>query len=393
MLVLSMLVGCGREAKEKGAAPVQTAATPALTVRRVEVDAQPGAASPRLTAGPAGATLSWIEPAGDDLRLRVRAWGGTTETVVTHPQLLQNWADLPSVVANSDGWIAAWPQLRDEGYDLQWAQRDASGAWTRRGGLSDATEGPEFGFVSWAANEDGTTAAFWLDGRGSTTSHGGAMQLWTGTIGAAGISNRRVVDERVCDCCQTAAASTPRGPVVVYRDRDADEVRDNWLAGPAPAQRRRLGADDWRIEGCPVNGPSVATQGEAIAVAWFSGATNPGHVRVAFAEGDAPFSAPVDVDDGAPVGRVDLAWLDADSVAVSWLETVGTGAEIRLRRVSRDGARSEAASLATTEAARRAGFPQLERVGDALALAWVGLDDGPPTIVAGELAVTDALEL
>ena len=38
--------------------------------------------------------------------------------------------------------------------------------------------------------------------------------------------NEWELDGRVCDCCQTTAAITNDGPVVVYRDRSDDEVRD-----------------------------------------------------------------------------------------------------------------------------------------------------------------------
>ena len=34
------------------------------------------------------------------------------------------------------------------------------------------------------------------------------------------------LDDRVCECCSTSAAMTANGPVIVYRDRSADEVRD-----------------------------------------------------------------------------------------------------------------------------------------------------------------------
>lgn len=387
-----LLASCRGEPEQREAPQEQRRAAPTLRVRPVEVAARSGAASPRLTAGPGGVTLSWVEPDGEGLRLRARRWGGATETVVADARLLQNFADVPSVMATSSGWLAAWPQLREGGYDLQWARKGAAGPWAQQGPLSDATEGPEFGFVSWAASPEDAISVFWLDGRASTTSHGGAMQLHAATIGAAGVSDRRVVDDRVCDCCQTAAANTPRGPVVAYRDRGDDEVRDVWLAGPGE-ERRRLGADGWRIEGCPVNGPAVATHGDEIAVAWFSGATNPGHVRVAFAGGDGPFSVPVEVDDGAPIGRVDVVWLDPQSVAVTWLETVESGAEIRLRRVTKGGTRSEAAVLATTEAARRAGFPQLERVEGELVFAWVGLEGGASSIVAGTAPVDDVRSL
>ena len=34
------------------------------------------------------------------------------------------------------------------------------------------------------------------------------------------------IDARVCDCCQTDAAMTSEGAVLIYRDRSDDEIRD-----------------------------------------------------------------------------------------------------------------------------------------------------------------------
>lgn len=388
------LLGCGNaEAPQTAATPASNPALAGIAVLPlgpVFLNARPGAASPRLTAGPSGVVLSWLEPDGDGFRLRAREWGreGPTQTVVAHADLLQNWADVPSVMPGPNGWVAAWPQRRDEhGYDLRWSQQVEDGSWTTPEPVSDATEGPEFGFISWAPSSSGALSAFWLDGRGSTTSHGGAMQLWTATVTGEGVSDRRMLDDRVCDCCQTAAASTPEGPVVVYRDRDEDEVRDIWLAGPKPKQRRRVGVDNWRIEGCPVNGPSISASGDALAVAWFSGASNPGHVLVAFTTGDGSFSEPVLVDDGHPLGRVDLVWLDDASVAVVWIETVEAAAEIRIRRVNQAGQRSAPLKLASTEPSRQAGFPHVERVGTDLALVWVDLSGGASSISAATASI------
>jgi len=392
--VATLLLGCGKDevALPASSSARSTEAPPIaeLPVERVRVDARPGAGSPRLTAGPAGVVLSWLEPEAEGYRLRARAWdgGGDTRTVVAHADLLQNWADVPSVMPGPAGWVAGWPQRRGEsGYDLQWSREATDGSWSSPLPVSDATQGPEFGFLSWAPNPAGTLTAFWLDGRASTTSHGGAMQLWSATVSEQGVSGRRVLDERVCDCCQTAAAPTSSGPVVVYRDRDDNEIRDIWLAGPGPTQRRRVGIDDWRIEGCPVNGPSVSALGDSLAVAWFSGASASGSVRVAFADAEGSFSAPIVVDDGNPLGRVDLVWLDDESVVVVWIEHVDDAAEVRVRRVNRAGARSSPMRVASTQASRRSGFPHLERVGSELALAWVDVSDGASTIAAARASI------
>lgn len=385
-LGLVLIGGCGGEAPQ----PTQSRAKPitGLPLRPVEVGARPGAASPRLTAGEDAVVLTWLEPAGEGFRLQARALGPESKTqTVTHGDLLQNWADTPSVFAAANGWLAAWPQHRaPSGYDLQWAVRGEDGSWRARGPVSDASAGPEFGFVSWAGEPDGAVRAYWLDGRASTTSHGGAMQLWSARVGSDGIDDRRQVDDRVCDCCQTAASSTVNGPVVVYRDRDVDEVRDIWMAGPESGQRRRVAEDGWQIDGCPVNGPAVAAAGERIAVAWFTGAGGAARVSTAFAQGNAPFTSPVTVDDGDPIGRVDVVWASDDEVVVTWLEKEGTGAALRIRRVRRDGGRGPSATLVSTQASRQAGFPQLERQGEDLLLAWPNPDESSIAVAHLSLA-------
>ena len=112
-----------------------------------------------------------------------------------------------------------------------------------------------------------------------------------GTIGAAA-----VLDERVCDCCQTAGAATPEGTFVAYRDRSDAEMRDL-------ASVRRVGEiwtppaavhnDSWTIRGCPMNGPQVAASGRRVALAWYTEGDG-ARVRVAFSEdAGAHFGAPV----------------------------------------------------------------------------------------------------
>src|SRR5687768_4809384 len=99
-----------------------------------------------------------------------------------------------------------------------------------------------------------------------------SMTLRYATIDANGnLADETQLDERVCECCQTSAAVTSAGPIAVYRDRSATEVRDIYIVrqvngswtSPQPVY-----ADNWQINGCPVNGPSVAADGSRVAVAW-----------------------------------------------------------------------------------------------------------------------------
>jgi hypothetical protein len=162
--------------------------------------------------------------------------------------------------------------------------------------------------------------------------------------------------------------------VVVYRDRSADEVRDIGAArfvGGRWTEPTLVHRDGWKIEGCPVNGPSIAADGRRVAVAWYTAAGDTPRVRVAFSsDAAAQFGAPVEVDDGKPMGRVDVALLADGSALVSWLERTADGGEVRARRVYADGRRGQAVTIAKTSVERASGFPHLVRSGDRIVFAW-----------------------
>ena len=340
--------------------------------------------------------LSWLERKADStvaLHLAVRdgnQWS-TPSTVTARSDLFVNWADFPSVfVAPSGRVVMHWLQKRAGGrysYDVITRQSiDGGVTWSDPRVLHDDNTAAEHGFVSFFATEGDSVEAVWLDGRATAgAGHGGhsspgaqrgAMQLGNARIGPdGGIAPSTMIDDRICDCCQTSAAMTSRGPVVVYRDRSPDEIRDIAILRRVDGkwtQPARVHADDWHIEGCPVNGPAIVADGNHVAVAWFTGARDTARVNVAFSsDAGATFSAPVRVDDGNPAGRVDVEYSSDGRALVTWLERVGeTGAEVRLRTVSADGASSAAVVVATSAAARTSGFPRVVRNGDELIFAW-----------------------
>ena len=360
--------------------------------------AGPGSMAPNLTVAGGSVLLSWLEPAtpkakpgsGDYRLLFSRLEGGSwsePETVASGDEFFANWADFPSLAASPDGWLLAhWAAKSGSGtyaYDVQLARSADQGAsWTRLGTAhSDGTQS-EHGFVSLIPEEK-QVRAFWLDGRkmtGGGESHEseGDMSLYTALIGEK-VGPGELLDPRACECCQTSAAMTAKGPVVVYRDRSEKEVRDisivrrvdgQWTA-PAPVHR-----DGWTVEGCPVNGPSAAAAGERLAVAWYTSArlSSPQGPRVLLAFSDdsgATFAPPVEIDGSGPLGRVDVVLDENGDALVAWVASEGEKAAIRLRRVARDGRAGEARTVTTTTPARSSGFPRLERSGGTLAVAWV----------------------
>jgi hypothetical protein len=137
--------------------------------------------------------------------------------------------------------------------------------------------------------------------------------------------------------------------------------------------------DGWKIDGCPVNGPALDARGERVALAWFTAPGDAGRVSVAFELGDGAFGSPLQVDLGRPLGRVDVAWLDDDSVLVSWLEQHDGAARVLARRVTAAGAAAPALVVAPTSTARSSGFPRLTRHGRSVLAAWT--ESGTPSRV------------
>jgi hypothetical protein len=368
----------------------------APTVGRVELvssPAGPRSAEPDLRVTGEGAVLmSWLE-SGDDASVALRfaelrsgVWS-PPQTIVRDPALLANWADFPSVMPLGDGALVAHWLARSGtdkyAYEARVAtSRDGGRTWSEPVVLHADASPVEHGFVSLWPVRSAVAGAAWLDARAHRTD--GAMRLLHREIDGASLGAEQTLDARVCDCCQTAAAMSARGPVVVYRDRSPEEIRDIAivrLTSTGWSEPTLVHADGWKIDACPVNGPAVAAEGDRVVVAWFTAAGDTARVHVAFSD-DAgrTFAPPVRVDDGTPAGRVAVAVDDSSGAFVSWIERIGGDtAEVRVRRVGRDGGLHDPVVVASSTASRASGFPRMVRAGHELVFAWT--EPGTPSLV------------
>jgi hypothetical protein len=85
------------------------------------------------------------------------------------------------------------------------------------------------------------------------------------------------LDQRTCDCCQTDAAITSKGPIIIYRDRDANEIRDIYTSryiGNAWTNGKSVARDNWLMPACPVNGPAIAANKNSVWAAWYTAAND-----------------------------------------------------------------------------------------------------------------------
>jgi len=348
--------------------------------------------APRLSGG----WLSWVEVGEDDgwvlAAKDLTASNGADRVVLRtagEGEWFVNWADRPVLSCDPSGArLAAWLRTSGKGtyaYDaVVSVSVDEGGRWSEPAKLhSDEVEG-EHGFVSLLPRASSGWAACWLDGRemgGGHDAHGhpaGDMQLRLAHVDYEGLPRaERVLDERVCECCPTALEPLPGGgAVLVYRDRGDDETRnfsyvfctdpelDRW------SSPRVVHDDGWRVDGCPVNGAALATNGEELAVTWFTlGADSEPKILCAWWDLEAEeFGAPARVDTGRPLGRISAAMLPSGELAISWLEK-GDGpdaAEWRLATGSHDPGTFDSQSLLEASASRASGISALSSRGDEL---------------------------
>ena len=378
--------------------------------RAVTFPGTAGSAQPRLTAGLDGApVLSWLEPAADDtvaLRYAVYDGGafGAPREVARGDDWFVNWADLPSVQPIlGEVWAAHWleraPDSAGAYHVATSVSSDGGRTWSAPVRLNDDDAMAEHGFVELFA-WNGEIAALWLDGRQLAEWSFDEPDRLLGTslriaeLDASGrVTAREIVDELVCDCCQPAAAMTSSGPVLAYRDRTPDEIRDIVVRRPAAGGWELpvvAGADGWRIEGCPVNGPAIAAAGERVAVAWFTAAGGAPRVKLAWSEDGARSFAPaLELDGAGSFGQVGLVLGQDGSAHVTWWRAAaGGGTDLALRTVAPDGSLGEPRVVAHSTESQPVDVPQAAAAGDDLLIAWSSLE-GQGTVhvllVAGAL--------
>lgn len=349
------------------------------------------------------ALLSWVAYIDDstDALLYSRLINGKWSTPVEAARgndWFVNWADFPSMVqfpGEPDRLAAHWLQKSAAGtydYDVRIAISEEGGEnWNPSFIPHRDSIAAEHGFVSMVPLPNGRVLATWLDGRNTKTGasdtqgqdhghgHGGAMTLRAAEFDAAGRLYEEVeLDQRVCDCCQTDIALSRTGSVIVYRDRSEEEIRDISIVrqvGGNWTKPQKVHEDNWKIAGCPVNGPAIVAGQETLAVAWFTGANGESKVQVALSSDEGKtFTGPIRVDDGNPLGRVDIELYDDKTVIVSWLEQVEEAAEIRAALIGTGGKLGNSHTLVQTDPSRQSGFPVLKKRNQDFLLAWTAVD-------------------
>lgn len=366
-----------------------------LEFQRIDIPSQNSSEPSLLKAHDGTIYLNWYEAIGNDItalkfsKLENHTWS-VPKTIATGDNWFVNWADFPALIAFGENLAIHYLEKSGEdtyAYDVKlMISNDKGESWNPAFKPHLDQTKTEHGFVSKTAMTDTEFLAVWLDGRQMELAKKDSTITAQMSLRAAIIDQNNhlkseyLLDERTCDCCQTDTALTNDGPIVVYRDRSYEDIRDIYYtklqnnytwSTPKPIYN-----DDWKISGCPVNGPAISTKEDLVAVSWFTVAQDTPQIKVAFSnDNGTTFNRPILIGNTMSLGRLDIEMLDEISAVVSWMETVNGQTVIKIQRVFIDGRKSKAFVVAESSESRSSGFPRMIINNNDIIMAWTQVGD------------------
>jgi hypothetical protein len=262
------------------------------------------AGEPGLAAGPGGRlALTWVTRDGAG---NADAWVATSADSGAHFSLalrlnaragsVSSFAESPPVAAFGPRGllIVAWTSARDSSHSaddvVARASADGGATFDPEVFLNDDHGLPGgssyHGFVSLDITATGRAIATWIDGRAEKLAPGERepviAQIWSAASDDSGRTwkpNVRVASQ-VCPCCRPAMRANGLGLVAVAYRGVRDTLRDPRLAlshdGGATYADTLISDDGWKLDACPVAGPALTLVRDGGAVAWLTGAREPG---------------------------------------------------------------------------------------------------------------------
>jgi hypothetical protein len=335
---------------------------------------KPGAGAPEaFTAAPAfglDGTLWLVRPMVDRIVVtHSRDLGKTfSQPVMVTPEPMNlDWgpdARARIVVDDKGGLVVTFGTFQDKNFNgrAYFARSTDNGAsFTRPRPITADTTSQRFEVAG--VDPSGRVFAAWLDkrnvasARAAGRAYPGAALAYAWEDGAADFGGTAIALDNACECCRIGLAFAGAGrPAVAFRNIFPGSVRDHAVITfqdeKTPGPVRRVSVDDWKIEACPHQGPSLAIAPDgSYHVAWFTdGAARKGVFYARADSADAPFSVPraLSKPDRQPARPYLLA--SGSALHLVWKEFDGMKAVVRWQ-VSHDSGRqwTEARTVADTE--------------------------------------------
>ena len=195
------------------------------------------------TTSPDGRTFSAPVKVGelDKLALKMRRGPRVTAT----DKLV-----LVTAISHGDGNVHAW------------ISSDTGKMWKESPPINIVPKSAREGLHSLAGNGRGLVAAVWLDLRGKGTEVRGRVSRDGGATWADDVSIYQSPDGHICECCVPNVAISPTGEITAMWRNWLGGSRDLYMAtsrdGRTFSPAQKLGTGSWKLNGCPMDGGSIA---------------------------------------------------------------------------------------------------------------------------------------
>ena len=244
-------------------------------------------------------------------------------------------------------------------------------------------------FDALAVAGDGTVHVAWIDkrdldrARAAKKAYDGAALYHTFSRdrGATFAKNSKIKDN-VCECCRVAHAFDPKGKLVfLWRDVMSGSIRDHAMVRVAPngsvEKVQRATTDGWKINGCPHQGPAVASGADGVThMVWFTG-QGPAGAGTFYGRMSA---------DGRPIGKSvrltstakghAVVHVRGSRVTVVWKENgAGSGSSI-VAAVSKDGGATFGPPRPIAKTSGMSDHPLLVDANDGVYVSWFAAAEG-----------------
>jgi len=352
-----------------------------LDFKKVQTPAANDAMASNLSLMGEHFALSWIEPNdGQESQFYFAQWDGSgfegKKLIAASERMFSNWADIPSIVEAKNGDLYAHWLERISSKQYAYGVRielssDRGKMWTPMGWLHDDESETEHGFVSLVP-DGASVRAFWLDGR-KMTKPSGKMGLLTAILEGNEIKGERILDQNVCTCCPTSAVQLTDGPMVVYRDRSSEEIRDFSFVTDLEqgwSEPEKIAEDNWLMPGCPVNGSSIASSGDLVAISRFTVIQGkPQVILQIYKQGQPNVRKNLVLDKNAPIGRCSTV-CSKDAIYTIWIGKDKKQTVLRMAEVSPDGKIRRQEILSSIDAVFSSGMPRSVLSGGHVWVSW-----------------------
>jgi hypothetical protein len=296
----------------------------------------------------------------------------------------------PKIVALNDGGLIASYTTRPEKQMIGtiFTARSTDGGKSFSAPQAMLNEGGQR-FEAFAVSPKGRIYAGWLDKTHALKAKaegrefaGSGVAFATSDDGGASFKGKSILMDHACECCKMSAAIDRDGlAVFAWRQVFDDGARDHYAArlsaDAATLAGGRVSDDNWVINACPHQGPSIAIDRAGVwHIAWFTKGKNRQGLFYAQSRDDGQsFSAPEKIGDDARAPAFAALLATKDRLYRVWKEFDGETTTVPMQ-MSRDGGRSWSAPRVMASAVDAADSPQLVGDGRRAFLSWAAHKEG-----------------